>query len=103
DRQILLGANPTGSDQTFIRNIPKQQGTIQRFVSLKTDGTGYYLEAAIPFELLGFTPKEGLEILFDIAIDDSEDGLARQRQFVWNGDNRVSGERGGWGRVRLTK
>jgi hypothetical protein len=103
DRQILLGANPAEKDQTFIRNASKQQGNIRRLVLLKPDGTGYYLEAAIPFTLLGFTPKEGQEILFDIAVDDSEDGQSRQRQFVWNGDNRVSGERGGWGRIRFTK
>ncbi|MDR0336591.1 MAG: beta-galactosidase, partial [Planctomycetaceae bacterium] len=103
DRQILLGANPKENDQTFIRNAPKQQKNIKRSVTLKPDGTGYYLETAIPFTLLGFIPKEGQEILFDIAIDDSEDGQSRQRQFVWNGDNRVSGERGGWGRIRFIK
>jgi len=30
-------------------------------------------------------------------------GYERLRQFVWNGDDRVSNDRGCWGRIRLSK
>ncbi len=103
DRQILIGAGP-GEGQTYVRNAtPRTSGTIRRSVVMKPDGSGYFLEAAIPFTVLGVEPKENMELLFDVAVDDSEDGTSRQRQFVWNGDSRVSGERGGWGCLKLTK
>ena len=36
------------------------------------DGKGYTLEAAIPFAAVGIEPQEGQEMLFDLAVDDSE-------------------------------
>ena len=103
DRQILIGAGNTGR-QWYVRNVPSGvNAEIKRAVQLKADGSGYFLEAAIPFEILGVQPREGMELLFDVAVDDSEDGHERVRQFVWNGDDRVSNERGCWGKIRLTK
>ena len=103
DRQILIGAGP-GAGQTFVRSTSGRQGDeIRRAVALKPDGSGYFLEAAIPFSVLEWSPKENIEILFDLAVDDSDDGTERKRQFVWNGDERISGERGCWGRLRLVK
>ena len=64
---------------------------------LDPDGKGYILEAAIPFDALGIQPKTGETILFDIALDDSADGTKRLRQFMWNGIDRNSTERGQWG------
>lgn len=105
DRQVLIGAGKGDSkDQTYVRNAPLGlNAEIERAVLLKPDGSGYYIEAAIPFAVLDWKPKAGEEILFDIAIDDSEDGNSRARQFVWNGDDKVSNDRSGWGRVRLIK
>jgi hypothetical protein len=67
------------------------------------DGKGYTLEAAMPFSALGFAPKEGQEILFDLAVDDSSDGKARVRQLVWNGTARNSGDRSAWARAVFAK
>ena len=67
------------------------------------DGQGYTLEAAIPFAALGFAPKPGMTLLFDLAVDDGQDGTARQRQIVWNGTDRNSGDRGPWGRATLSE
>jgi len=103
DRQILIGAGTTGK-QWYVRNAPAGLRTeITRAVQIKADGSGYFLEAAIPFEVFGIQPKEGMELLFDVAVDDSADGYERLRQFVWNGDDRVSNDRGCWGRIRLSK
>ena len=103
DRQILLGAGQ-GADQIFVRNFPSnRKHDIQRTVVQKADGSGYSLEAAIPFEVLDWKPKDGAVLMFDVAVDDSENGLDRVRQFVWHGDDRVSGERGCWGRIQLVK
>lgn len=67
------------------------------------DGTGYTMEAAIPFNSLSITPAEGQQLRFDLAIDDSVDGKTRLRQIVWNGIRRNSTDRTYWGRALLVK
>jgi hypothetical protein len=47
----------------------------------------------ILFESLGFEPKEGKKLVFDLAIDNSADGTRRDRQLVWNGKARNSADR----------
>ncbi len=77
DRQVLLGAGkPDGQCHWyFVRS--RKQYAVQMTVLPSVDGKGYTLEAAIPFDALGFAPKEGQEVLFDMAIDNSEDGSGR--------------------------
>jgi hypothetical protein len=67
------------------------------------DGKGYTIEAAIPWSVLDVTPKEGLELLFDLAVDDSPDGRDRRAQLMWNGVARNSSDRGAWGRLILER
>jgi len=98
DRQILLSAGqPANGQAGWAVNQPEQL-IKQVFVQAAPDGKGYTLEVAIPFEQLGFTPKEGQRILFDLAIDDGT-GEARQRQLMWSGGERNSGDRTSWGRA----
>ncbi len=52
------------------------------------DGKGYTVEAAIPFVGLGFVPREGQEILFDLGVNDSATGNGRIRQIIFNGNAR---------------
>ena len=65
------------------------------------DGKGYTIEAAIPWEAIGITPKVGTKFLFDIGIDDSTDGKLRQHQIMWNGTKENSGDRTHWGTATL--
>jgi len=103
DRQVLLSAGkPGGECQWFFANSPRQY-ECKMFVAANVDGKGYTLEAAVPFEGLGFQPKEGAEMRFDIGIDDSENGTGRVRQLMWNGGERNSGDRTGWGRAVFAK
>jgi hypothetical protein len=67
------------------------------------DGKGYTVEAAIPFVGLGFVPREGQEILFDLGVDDSATGNGRIRQIIFNGNARNSKDRGAWGRATFLK
>ncbi len=100
DRQILLGAGLVdGKPQTHVARVATQPEI--RTIVLPEGETGYVLQAAIPWSALGFKPKVGDTIRFDIAIDDSEDGARRLRQLVWNGTEKNSGDRGAWGRARL--
>ena len=85
-----------------VANAPKQHDC-RVHVSANVDGKGYTLEAAIPFEALGFKPAEGTEIRFDLAVDDSENGKRRLRQLMWNGTDRNSGDRTNWGRAVFGK
>lgn len=98
DRQILLRAShPLGEQPAWAVNQPQQLIT-RMMVQPGVDGKSYVLEVAIPFAQLGFTPKEGQKILFDLAIDDGT-GTARQRQLMWSGGERNSGDRTAWGRA----
>jgi hypothetical protein len=57
------------------------------------------MEAAIPFEALGFVPKPGQEVLFDLCIDDATGG--NRRALAWNGT--ASKDRGAWGKAVFIK
>jgi hypothetical protein len=103
DRQILLSAGLTdGAPGWYYAHSPKQYDC-KLAVIPRVDKSGYVLEAAIPFAALGFSPEDGKELRFDLAIDDSADGDKRVRQLMWNGGARNSGDRTDWGRAVLTK
>ena len=98
DRQILLSAGePQDGQRSYLANAPSQV-PCQVAVIPAADGKGYTIEAAIPHEALGFKPAEGTKLLFDLAIDDG-DGTGRQRQLMWSGGERNSGDRTAWGRA----
>jgi hypothetical protein len=100
DRQVMLrGASAAGNlSPAHLVNSPAHV-TIHTKVVPGSDGQSYALEAAIPWTALGFVPKPGREILFDIAFDDATNG---RRQIVWNGTIRNSHDRGAWGRAEFT-
>ncbi len=101
DRQILLGAKPPGvAGATHVVDAARQPD-IAVFTAPAVDGTGYTLEAAIPWAALDATPSEGAVLLFDIAIDDAPASGGRTRQAIWNGGTGNSGDRSRWGRLRL--
>ncbi len=99
DRQILLGAGAQPSIHFAKLNIQPTDARIAVADNVTTKG--YTIEAAIPWKALDIVPAKGAEILFDIAVNDSEDGLNRRRQLMWNGSSRNSSDRGGWGRAKL--
>jgi len=98
DRQILLGAGK--NNQTHVANAARQPA-IETSVTPAVDGKGYTVEAAIPWSALDIVPKEGLTLLFDLALDNSSDGKQRASQLVWNGGARNSSDRSAWGRLIL--
>lgn len=100
DRQILLGA---GAEPAAHVVQTGGDGGVRLVVAPSVDGTGYALEAAIPFATLGFTPSPELSIRFDVAIDDSATGAGRERQLMWNGTARNSSDRTAWGRAVLVE
>lgn len=103
DRQVLLSAGlPDGVSAWHDARAPRQYAC-ELAVVPRVDGQGYTLEAAMPFEGLGFEPADGRVLRFDLGIDDSPDGAARVRQLMWNGAARNSGDRTQWGRAVLSK
>ena len=99
DRQILLGA---GKEPGM--NIVDHADDVkdcQLVVIPEVTGDGYTLSVRLPWKTLGITPKGGLEMLFDVAIDNSDDAVARKQQLVWNGTAKNSSDRGAWGKARL--
>lgn len=100
DRQILLGAGK--DNQFYLANAPAQVA-IQTAVVPSVDGKGYALEAAIPWEALAIKPTTGQELALDLGIDDGSTGKNRERQLMWNGSAKNSGERGNWGKATLVR
>jgi hypothetical protein len=101
DRQILIRAHPQA--EVHFVNQPSLPKTIQAVAIKDVDGSGYSIEAAIPWKILEFDPRSGQNFLFDIAVNNSDDGLTRQQQIVWNGSAGNSGDRGLWGRAVLSQ
>ena len=99
DRQILMGAKP--EPEIHIIDHPEDNAKCKILVEKEVTGDGYVLEAALPFSALGITPSAEMELLFDVAIDNSDDGGSRAQQLTWNGNSKNSGDRGAWGRARL--
>ncbi len=102
DRQVMLrAAPPFDADAAFVANGPALKKPIRLLAVPMSNGKGYSLEAAIPFEDLGFKPKTDMLLLFDLAINDSSTGEMRQRQSVWNGSAGNSKNRTLWGYLKL--
>ncbi len=100
DRQVMLRGAKAGGElaAALIANAPRKYEA-QVTVVPGLDGKSYAMEAAIPFEALGFMPKPGREILFDLCINDGTGGA--RRAIAWNGTARK--ERGAWGKARFMK
>lgn len=101
DRQILIGAGDTPG--VFIVDHPESGKECSVVVVKDVSGDGYTLQVRMPWSVLGMTPKTGMELLFDVAIDNSDDGETRLQQLVWSGTGKNSGDRGAWGRARLVE
>jgi hypothetical protein len=99
DRQILIGAGETPG--VYVVDHPEAGKTCRVLVLKEVSGDGYTLQVEIPWSVLGFEPKADMEMLFDVAIDNTDDGDLRAHQLVWSGTSKNSGDRGSWGRARL--
>ncbi len=101
DRHLIIAASGPGKATFNYFNSPEQYPT-ETLIVPGSDEKGYTLEAAIPWKALGVTaPKAGVDLLFDIGIDDSVDGKNRQHQIMWNGTDKNSGDRTHWGHIKL--
>lgn len=100
DRQVLIApSSPQGAPQCWFANSPQQY---KCNIEAGLKGNGYVLKAAIPWESLAISsPKANQELLFDIGVDNSEDGKRRVCQLMWNGNGKNSGDRTWWGKLRL--
>jgi len=101
DLQILLGAG--GVPKVFISDQPDAADSCKLIVVPDVTGDGYVLEASIPWQAIGIVPSSGTEMLFDVGLDNSDDGVARKQQLMWNGTSKNPGDRGAWGRSRLVE
>jgi hypothetical protein len=101
DHQVLLGAHVhVKPSSTHVVKAPTQP-EIRLFNARAVDGSGYTLEAAIPWSALDVKPAENTELLFDLAIDDASAGGNRTRQIMWNWNGESRTDRPYWGRLKL--
>ena len=105
DRQVMLGAAEkapvfvalAGGEADGRRLAKEFRATVVKDVA----GSGYVIAAALPWSIFGVTPESGKEFLFDLAINNSDDGHLRIQQLMWNGNHDNSTHRTAWGRARL--
>jgi len=72
-------------DQTVAigQSSPVRDTRIIRYKMTKT-ANGYRLEASIPWVMLGVQPRSGMQIGFDIQINDDDNGDQRDAKISWN-------------------
>jgi len=99
DRQILIGGSETPS--VYIMDHAEDSAQCKVVAVKDVAGDGYVLMVTIPWKVLNVEPKSGVEMLFDIVIDNSDDGDARLQQLAWNGTGQNSQNRAAWGRLRI--
>ncbi|PTY02938.1 hypothetical protein DB346_07965 [Verrucomicrobia bacterium LW23] len=101
DKQVLIGASESPKMYIADNTDGASARQCQSLVTPEVTGDGYVLQCSIPWKVLGVTPKGGMQLLFDVAIDNSDDGDYRKQQLVWNGTSKNSTDRGAWGRAKL--
>jgi hypothetical protein len=102
DRQLLISLGRAAPLRYSWAFSPVQY-EVHLAILDRPDGKGCILEAGIPFEALEIKPRPGMELLFDIGLDDSSSGKGRDRQFMWNGTENNSFDRSHWGRAKLSE
>lgn len=103
--QAIINAPKTwnGSASLWTNNNYTKDGIL--FASAFYTGTKYVhqyqVEVAIPWSKLGITPTTGLQFGFDIAVDDDDNGGARDGQIAWKGTANNWNSSANYGRVKL--
>lgn len=82
---------------------PELSSSLKATVIPEVGGGGYAMALTIPWKTLDLRPVTGTELLFDVAIDNSDDGAMRHHQAVWNGTAGNSKDRGVWGRLTVVE
>ena len=104
DQQVILsaGQNYDGTFNYWWYRAAEQY-PVDMFVREKAGGTGYVIEAAIPWAAVGLSdPSEGTEIRMDFGMGEGA-GQGRISQYMWNcmvESNPVN--RKNWGKAVLT-
>ncbi len=100
DRHISISASGE-KPEIFVAGNEAGAGDCSALVVREVSGDGYTLVATIPWKVMGITPADGKELLFDVAVNNSDDGERRKQALVWNGTGKNSVDRGKWGRAKL--
>ncbi|MDX2022053.1 MAG: sugar-binding protein [Deltaproteobacteria bacterium] len=80
DRQFVKGWNDAG----LFERAGRTSGVLSATAAIVG---GYSVEFAIPWSALGVSATAGRTFGFDIAVNDDDDGIDREGQMMWNGDN----------------
>lgn len=104
DKQIGFGIGNGANVKPSVWDWTSAKAPEGARIEAKKRPGGYVFEAMIPWNSMGsFTPTAGMQIGFDCAIDDSDDGKTRTKQMVWNGDYMFYKDPGAWGILELAK
>ncbi len=87
DFQILISPGNQKNIPPHIWNVTKHQ-KIDGVVKVNKWEKGYIVEIKVPFKELGdFVPAEGMQIGFNIAVDDADETNKRESQAIWFGNS----------------
>lgn len=100
DRHLLVAPSP---GRAHVIEEPELDDRCVVVANKEVSNDGYVVQMAIPWEVVGAAPAAGRALLFDLAIDNSDDGEMRRQQLMWNGTAKNAGDRGLWGRARLVE
>jgi hypothetical protein len=103
DRQLIMSAQMTDGQPFWYWFFTNRQKPVNMIVQASPDGQGYILEAAIPWSTVNMTAAAGTEFKFDFGFDNSDTGLKRIQQWMWNGTPQNSTDRSMWGRAKLVQ
>lgn len=95
--------NPGNDEECYIWYPTAKRGsTCEVKAAAKKSGKGYFLEMAVPWDLLDITPQAGDLYGFAISISDNDDpGTAKQQSMVSNVSTRYFSDPTTWGDLVL--
>lgn len=97
DRQIIIGASANNTANYHWYNGVLVQPATKVTINVNSTGTGYTLEAALPFKELNIIDiYKSRKIRFDIGFNNGDE-RQRNTQYMWNGTEANSRTRDNWG------
>jgi len=87
DYQVGFGTGDGAGVKPSIWNWQRRRTPTGSEIFVKRTDKGYIMEAKVPWSFFGgFVPSAGTKIGLDLAIDDADQKMERERQLIWNGD-----------------
>jgi hypothetical protein len=102
DYQICFAVRPGNGNWSFTLQRPIE-AIETKLIELKDDLEGYIMESKIPWSELNFKPQAGMELKFNIALNDADKTQTRETQMVLSGYQDFYEDPSQWGWLVLSE